>query len=121
MRAAMIRSFAFAVLLGATASAAFAQGRIDTVARGSYVCEVPDESGVSPGKVQEDRAFKIETGSRYSSPRGSGTYLRRGDIVTMTSGPHKGEKYEVAHAGYLRLLTADGKPTRLRCVIRARS
>jgi hypothetical protein len=118
----MIRPLALAVLLLSTiASVASAQGRIDTIARGSYVCELPDDSTVGRGKPQPGRNFTIETGSSYSSPKGSGTYLRRGDLVVMTSGPHKGEKYEVIHTGYLRLLGSDGQSQRLRCVLQARS
>lgn len=112
----MIRSLLVAALLGAAASVALAQGQIDTVARGPYVCELPGDGDAGPGKPQPDRQFTIETGSRYSTPQGAGTYLRRGSLLEMTSGPRKGEKYQVVRPGFFRLLGPDGQSARLRCV-----
>lgn len=117
MDASMIRSLFVIALAGAAASAAWAQGPIDTVARGPYVCELPGDGDVGPGRPQAGRSFTVETGSRYSSTQGGGTYLRRGDRLTMTSGPRKGESYQVVHPGFLRLLGHDGQPGRLRCVL----
>jgi len=104
-----------AVLLGAIAAPAFGQGAIGTVERGAYVCELPGDAGGSAGVAQPDRNFVIESASRYSSPQGSGTYLRRGDTLQLTSGPRQGEAYAVISASFLRLME-DGKPGRLRCV-----
>ena len=67
------------------------------------------------GIEQPDRALTIQSASRYSSPQGSGTYLRRGDTLTLTSGPREGERYAVISTGFLRRIE-DGKPGRLRCV-----
>jgi hypothetical protein len=116
----MIRSLIVAALLGAAASVAFAQGQIDTVPRGLYVCELPGDGDVGPGRPQADRHFTIETGSRYSAAQGAGTYLRRGSLLEMTSGPRKGEKYQVVRPGFLRLLSPEGGAGRLRCVRNAR-
>jgi hypothetical protein len=112
----MIRSLFVAALLGAAASVTFAQGQIDTVARGPYVCELPGDGDVGPGRPQADRHFRVETGSRYTTAKGNGTYLRRGELVVMTTGPRKGEKYHVVRPGFLRELGPDSKPGRLRCV-----
>ncbi|HEY7808116.1 MAG TPA: elongation factor P [Croceibacterium sp.] len=112
----MIRSLIAAALLGAVASLASAQGQIDTVARGAYACELPGDADVGPGRPLVERNFVVETGSRYSTAHGGGAYLRRGDVVEMTSGPRKGEKYQVMRPGFLRLLGSDGRPGRLRCV-----
>ena len=114
----MIRSLPFATLLAASASAAFAQGPIDTVERGLYVCELPGDDAHLAGIPQPDRDFTIQTSSRYSSPQGNGTYLRRGKQVEMTSGPRRGEAYLVIHPGFLRERQADGTAGRLRCVRR---
>jgi hypothetical protein len=113
----MIRSLMPIALLCAGASAALAQGPIDTIARGSYTCELPEDVNVGRGRTQPNHSFVIETGSRYSSAKGDGTYLRRGDLVVMTSGPYRGEKYTVVHPGFLRLLGPDKQPTRMRCVL----
>ena len=87
----------------------------DTVERGAYVCELPGSADGKAGIEQPDRALTIQSASRYSSPQGSGTYLRRGDTLTLTSGPREGERYAVISTGFLRRIE-DGKPGRLRCV-----
>ena len=103
------------MLLGAMAVPALAQGGIGTVERGAYVCELPGDAGASAGVEQPGEAITIQSASRYSSPQGSGTYLRRGDTLQLTSGPRQGESYAVISANFLRRIE-DGKPGRLRCV-----
>ena len=111
----MIRSLPVALLLAATSSLAMAQGPIDTVLRGRYVCEMPGNAAVGASVPLPARRFTIESSSRYSAPQGAGTYLRRGDRVDLTSGPRKGETYLVVRPGFLRERQPDGKPGRLRC------
>lgn len=107
---------AFLALVAASATApALGQGAIGTVARGAYVCEMPGNAAGQAGVAQADQALRIESASRYSSPAGSGTYLRRGDTLTLTSGPRQGESYAVVSTHFLRRIE-DGKPGRLRCV-----
>lgn len=113
----MIRSLSLAALLAAIPAVAWAQGRVETAERGLYVCELPGDAAGEAGHPQPERNFTIESSSRYSSPQGNGTYLRRGDRIDITSGPRKGEAYQVVRAGFLRLLGADGNPGRLRCVL----
>ena len=103
------------LVLCSIAAPAAAQGAIGTVERGSYVCELPGDAAGKAGIEQPQRNFTIESASRYSSPQGEGTYLRRGDVLTLTSGPRKGETFSVFSTGRLRLLE-DGRPGRLRCV-----
>jgi hypothetical protein len=110
-----MKSLFIPILVAGIAVPAFAQGAIGTVERGAYVCELPGDAGARAGVVQPERALTIESASRYSSPQGSGTYLRRGDILQLTSGPRQGESYAVISGGFLRLIE-DGKPGRLRCV-----
>ena len=106
-------SLMFAVAL---ASPALAQGAIGTVARGTFVCELPGDAAGQAGIAQPERNITIESASRYSSPQGGGSYLRRGDTLTLTSGPRQGESYAVISEGFLRLLEG-GRPGRLRCVL----
>jgi hypothetical protein len=113
----MIRSLPLVALMAATASAALAQGPIDTVLRGRYVCEMPGNAAVGASVPLPDRSFTIESSSRYSARQGDGVYLRRGDRMEMTSGPRRGETYLVVRPGFLRERQADGKPGRLRCVL----
>lgn len=93
-----------------------AQDRIGTIERGHYICELPGDAAGAAGIVQPAESFVIETASRYSSPQGRGTYLRRGTQLTMTSGPRNGDAYEIVRRGYLRKIE-DGEPGRLRCVL----
>ena len=114
----MIRWLTFAAF-ALTASSVVAEGRVETAERGLYVCELPGDAAGAASHVQADRNFTVETSSRYSSPQGAGTYLRRGGRLQMTSGPRKGEAYQVMHPGFLRLLQPDGKTGRLRCVLQS--
>jgi len=113
----MIRFRPLAALIVAIATIGAAHGPIDTIDRGRYVCELPGDAGGQASRPQPDRNFTIESSSRYSSPQGHGTYLRRGDRIDMTSGPRKGEAYRIVRTGFLKLLQADGKLSRLRCVL----
>ena len=103
------------ILFGGLAVPVLAQGASGTVERGAYVCELPGDAGGRAGIAQPDQALSIESASRYSSPQGSGTYLRRGDTLLLTSGPRQGESYAVVSGSFLRRIE-DGKPGRLRCV-----
>ena len=103
------------LLAGTIAAPALAQGAIGTVERGTFACELPGDAGGQTGIAQPARNLTIESASRYSSPQGSGSYLRRGDILTLTSGPRQGESYAVISEGFLRLIEG-GQPGRLRCV-----
>jgi hypothetical protein len=103
------------LLAGTIAVPALAQGAIGTVERGTFACELPGDAAGQAGVAQPARSFTIESASRYSSPQGNGSYLRRGDTLTLTSGPRQGESYAVISEGFLRLIEG-GRPGRLRCV-----
>ncbi len=110
------------ILLALTALAAapaVAQGQLTTIERGQYLCELPGDAAGAVGIPQPDESFTIESASRYVSPQGDGTYLRRGDRLTMTSGPRNGDAYQVVGRGFLRKIE-DGVPGRLRCVRQGR-
>ncbi len=102
-------------LAAALATPALAQGAIGTVPRGTFVCELPGDAAGQAGIPQPERNFTIESASRYSSPQGNGSYLRRGNTLTLTSGPRQGESYAVISNGFLRLIEG-GRPGRLRCI-----
>lgn len=92
-----------------------AQGPIGTVERGQYICELPGDAAGAAGIEQPEENFRIEGASRYSAREGSGTYLRRGDVLTMTTGPRNGDAYAVISSTFLRKME-NGEPGRLRCV-----
>lgn len=102
-----------------TAAPVAAQGKIGTIERGQYVCELPDETGGQAGIEQPEENFSIASASRYRSSQGSGTYLRRGNVVTMSSGPRNGDQYLVISPSFLRKME-NGEPGRLRCFLRGR-
>lgn len=91
-------------------------GRLDTLPRGAYVCERPGDASTQRGFAAPEEDFKVTNGSAYSAGGKRGTYLRVGDSVTMTSGPHKGKRYELKNERFLRHLGSDGAPTGLRCI-----
>jgi len=107
------------LLLLALSSPLLAQGQIGTVDRGEYVCELPGDASQSVGIEQPAENFRIASASRYIAEDGSGTYLRRGDVLTMTSGPRNGDSYAVISSNFLRKME-NGKPGRLRCLRRSR-
>lgn len=96
-----------------------AQGPISTVERGRYVCELPAEVAGVVALEQPAESFEIAGASRYRSPQGNGTYLRRGDRMMMTSGPRNGMEYVVLSNSMLRKIE-NGEPGRLRCFWRGR-
>lgn len=91
-------------------------GRLTTLERGTYSCELPGDAATSRGAPVPGEGFVITNGSAYSADGKSGTYLRVGDMVSMTSGPRKGNRYEVKGERYLRKLDDKGEPTGLRCI-----
>lgn len=108
-----------AVATLAVAAQVSAQGQIGTIERGQYTCELPGDAGGAAGIHQPAEDFRIASASRYRADSGDGTYLRRGDVVTMTSGPRNGAQYAVISPNFLRKMDA-GAPGRLRCVRRDR-
>ena len=104
-------------LAAMAAASASAQGPIGTLERGTFTCELPGDAAGRAGIEQPDAGFSIIGASRYSSPQGKGTYLRRGDVVTLTGGPRSGEAYAVISPGFLRKIE-NGQPGTLRCVLR---
>lgn len=112
------------IVLAASAAvfstSAVAQEQIGTIEQGRYVCELPGDAAGAAGIPQPDESFTITSASRYTSPQGEGTYLRRGDRVTMTSGPRNGDSYAIISRGFLRKIE-NGEPSRLRCVRRGGS
>lgn len=116
MKGTLAIAIAAALLAAAPAGAqSVPQGQIGTIERGNYTCELPGDASGSVGVPQPDAGFTIENASRYSAAQGGGTYLRRGDTVTLTSGPRQGESYRVISPTFLRRIE-NGQPGRLRCV-----
>ncbi|MDP3907174.1 hypothetical protein [Novosphingobium sp.] len=109
---------AAAALLPANATPANATpgGQIGTLQHGTYVCELPGDATGPAGVTQDGEGFTVVNASSYRTPAGRGTYLLTGDLVTLTSGPRKGEKYHKLSGNFLRRMNPDGTDSDLRCV-----
>ena len=101
----------------AVPAAAGAQGAIAPLQRGSYVCEMPGDAAGRAGHPVPEASFSVVNASTYAKDGQRGSYLLRGDRVTMTSGPLKGASYERMRGGFLRKIEG-GEAGRLRCVRR---
>ncbi len=110
------RAMLATVLASAGPALADDSGRLSTLERGTYACELPGDAATQRGVPVPEEGFVITNGSAYSAEGKAGTYLRVGDRVTMTSGPLKGNRYEVKSGRYLRKLDKNGQPTGLRCI-----
>ena len=109
---------ALAAALGGSAAAATGPGPIGTLMTGRYECELPGSAADTLRRPEASTSFTIASSSRYVAADGSvGTYLRTGDVVTMTSGPLAGTRLVVLRPAFLRRLEADGRPGTLRCVL----
>jgi hypothetical protein len=108
---------AFALALAGAAHAA-AGGPIGTLMLGRYDCERPGNAGGALAEVDPKTSFTVVTASRYvAGETMAGTYLLRGDTVTMTSGPLAGTRLLRRNGKFLRRIEADGTPGALRCVL----
>ena len=104
-----------ACALAALAPSLAAQGRLDVIARGEYVCALPGTASGAAWNEQPARSFAITGASTYRTPAGSGTYLVEGKRLTFTRGPLRGKRMMRLSSGMLQELDLSGKLTRLRC------
>ena len=91
-------------------------GRLATMKRGNFACELAGDAMGESGIRQKDADFAILHSSTYGAVTGRGSYLMTGDLITMTSGPKMGEHYKRVSENFLRRLAADGSETSLRCI-----
>ena len=96
-------------------------GPIDTIHRGEYYCELPGDATGPAGHPVPEEAFEVLTGSSYATAQGGGSYLLTGNVLVMTSGPKRGEKFNRLSNNFLRKLAPDGSEGTLRCVRRTRN
>ena len=104
-------------VIGGAAHAA-SGGPIGTLMLGRYDCELPGNAGGAAAYRDPQASFTVVTASRYLAGQAmAGTYLLRGDTVTMTSGPLTGTRLLRRNGKFLRQIDADGAPGALRCVL----
>jgi hypothetical protein len=114
----MIVRLASALLLAAGTALAAPGGKIDTLAAGTYVCELPGDAAGAAGIRQPNEMFEIVNANSYRNAAGRGSYLLIGDVLNMTSGPKRGQRFHRLSDRFLRLIGPDGKDSPLRCVRR---
>jgi len=90
-------------------------GTLRTMPHGTYQCVLPGDAGGAAFVEVAEETFRIFTASRYESMDGAGTYILRGNELTFTRGPKKGEMFERIGDNQLRKLTASGSSTNLLC------
>ncbi|MDB5725256.1 MAG: hypothetical protein JWQ16_2010 [Novosphingobium sp.] len=113
-----------AILLGllfAGPAVAAPGGPIDTIHRGEYYCELPGDATGPAGHPMPEEGFEILSGSSYMTAGGGGAYLLTGDVLIMTSGPKRGQRFNRLSSNFLRKLAPDGTETALRCIRRTRN
>ena len=89
-------------------------GPLNTMPQGTYECALPGDASGPAYRVQPDEEFRIGTASRYNNNVGKGLYIMRGDELTSTVGPKKGQRYRRVGSNQLAQIR-DGKRTRLLC------
>ena len=90
-------------------------GMLSTMPQGNYECALPGDAASAAYDVVPGGEFRLGAASSYISPKGTGVYLLRGDVLTFTRGPKKGERYRRIGANQLQKLDANGARTKVLC------
>lgn len=114
----MMLKYALPCSLLALSAAALAVpgGPIDVLAPSAYQCEMPGDASGPAGYRLRSEDFTIVNSNTYYTAQGRGTYLLTGDLLVLTSGPKRGQKFNRISDNFLRKLGPDGKDSALRCV-----
>ncbi|MBS0255241.1 MAG: hypothetical protein JSS36_08560 [Proteobacteria bacterium] len=83
---------------------------------GEYRCELPGDANGPVGLRQPDEDFSVRLNSTYAVGATTGTYLLTGDMVVMTSGPKRGQRFHRLSQNFLRKQDGAGQDTTLRCI-----
>ncbi len=89
-------------------------GMLRTMPHGIYQCALPGDAAGDAFKVVEGEQFRIRTASSYRDADGSGTYIMRGNELTFTRGPRKGQRFRRVGTNQLRKLEGNS-PSKLLC------
>ena len=107
---------AIATLTLASAVQAVPGGKLMTVQKGTWTCELPGDANTLATERPE-LGFETIADSSYVAPDGStGSYLRLADRLTLTSGVFSGRKFVMDGEEILREVAQDETPIGLRCV-----
>lgn len=114
----MIPTMILPMILTAAAAvpAPIADGRIDVLLHGRYVCELPGDATGPASRPVKGAWFDVVNNSSYLSEGGGGTYLRTGDKVVFTRGPMKGAMFSVTGDRAIQRTDLSGELRAMRCV-----
>jgi len=114
--AAMRFLAALPLALAAIPAHAVPGGALETLALGTWFCELPGDAVIEP-VARPQETFTAVPDSSYRTPDGAeGSYLLLGDRLTMTSGPREGDRYVMDSSAMVHKLDPSGQPGPLRCV-----
>lgn len=120
MRAVPILASTLALLAIGGVPALAADGPIDTLVKGRWVCEWPGDAAERAGIPDEATTFTVVNGSTYTKDGKRGRYLVAGRTVRMTTGPLSGARFERVSDLLIKRVDEKGDNGRLRCVRRGR-
>ena len=89
-------------------------GMLSTMPHGIYQCALPGDAAGRAYEVVPEEQFRIRTASSYRDGKGTGTYILRGNELTFTRGPKKGERFRRVGTNQLQKLE-NGELTKLLC------
>lgn len=90
-------------------------GMLRTLPHGTYQCALPGDANGPAFRVVAHEEFRIFTASRYENSEGTGTYIMRGQTLTFTSGPKKGQMMWRVGTNQVRQILPDGSHGDLLC------
>ncbi len=116
LAATALFALAAPALVSAAPPAIQQAGRIDTLPLGHYECTLPGSASGPAWHRVPGSDFAILNASSYEAQGERGIYLLRGNLVTFTAGPLRGQTMERTGQRILRARNADGSLAPMRCV-----
>ena len=116
LAASALCALAAAAPIGAMSPAMAQSGRIDTLPLGHYECTLPGSANGPAWRRVADADFTILNASSYEKNGSRGIYLLRGNLLTFTTGPLRGQTMVRTGQRILRARKADGSMDPMRCV-----
>lgn len=117
LRLHLALALAIATTVAASSAAHAAPGgQIGRLLLGEFVCELPGDATGPAGIRVHEQGFSVINASTYTTEAGRGTYLLIGDLLVMTSGPKRGQRFHRLSQNFLREIGPDGVERQLRCV-----
>lgn len=123
MLAALIMKRLIALVLVCVPGAVMAAPAQDigTLPIGHYTCELPGHALSPSGIHRPELDFDILNASSYRAAGTAGSYLLVGDILTLTGGTRRGQRFRRLRTGLLRMIGPNGSDHAIRCFKQSRN